>query len=64
MLKLIPHQLLELTAQVVNHDDKATLVLDTVWPKANHPYPHRLLTLTLPPDQLRQLGEFILKELA
>lgn len=34
-----------------------TLELFTTWPQANHPEPHRLLTLTLPRDAFARLAE-------
>jgi hypothetical protein len=36
-----------------------TIELFSTWPKANHPDPHRLLSLTLPPESLRQLAKVL-----
>ncbi len=40
-----------------------TLQLYTVWPTANHPEPHRLLSLTLPPESFARLAELISREI-
>lgn len=39
-----------------------TLELHSTWPTANHPEPHRLLSLTLPPDSFARLAESIAQE--
>lgn len=36
-----------------------TVELFSTWPKANHPEPHRLLSLTLPPESLQRLASVI-----
>lgn len=36
-----------------------TLELYSTWPKANHPDPHRMIVLTLPPESFVRLGEVI-----
>jgi hypothetical protein len=33
-----------------------TVELFSIWPRANHPDPHRLLSLTLPPESLIRLA--------
>lgn len=39
----------------------ATVEFFSTWPKANHPEPHRLLSLTLPADSLQRLADEIAK---
>lgn len=46
-------------AQVTHHVCGSTLVLTSLWPGANHPEPHKLLTLTLPADDLVKLGKLL-----
>lgn len=40
-----------------------TVEFISTWPKANHPEPHKLLSLTLPPESFAQLAN-ILQEMA
>jgi hypothetical protein len=49
----------------VTHDPYAgpTVEFFSTWPKANHPEPHKLLSLTLPPESFAQLAN-ILREIA
>lgn len=39
-----------------------TLELHSTWPTANHPEPHRLLSLTLPPESFARFAQFIAQE--
>lgn len=39
-----------------------TVEFVSTWPRANHPYPHRLLSLTLPPESFGRLAEVIADE--
>ena len=34
-----------------------TVEIFSIWPRANHPDPHRLLSLTLPPESLLRLAK-------
>lgn len=36
-----------------------TVEIMSTWPKANHPDPHRLLSLTLPPESLIRLARVL-----
>mgnify|MGYP000855259221 CR=1 FL=1 len=39
-----------------------TVEFISTWPMANHPEPHRLLTLTLPPDAFVKLADVLRQE--
>ena len=39
-----------------------TVEFFSTWPRANHPYPHRLLSLTVPPESFGRLAEAIANE--
>ncbi len=52
-----------LDATVTHHPIAGpTLEIHSTWPKANHPEPHRLLSLTLPVESFLRLAELIAKE--
>ena len=54
----------QLTASITHHPICGpTLQLHTVWPTANHPEPHRLLSLTLPPESFVWLAALIGSEI-
>lgn len=53
----------KLEAVVTHHPITGpTVELFSTWPRANHPEPHRLLSLTLPPDSFGRLAEVLSKE--
>jgi hypothetical protein len=39
-----------------------TVELFTTWPKANHPEPHKVLSLTLPPESFARLAQVLEQE--
>lgn len=50
----------QLDVKVSHHPNSGTTVeFLSTWPKANHPEPHRLLSLTLPPESLHKLARTI-----
>lgn len=49
----------KLDAQISHHLCGTTLQLFTRWPGANHPEDYRLLTLTLPAEDLARLGKLL-----
>ena len=36
-----------------------TIEIFSIWPRANHPDPHRLLSLTLPPESLIRMAKVL-----
>ncbi len=50
----------QVSATITHHPTCGpTLQIHTVWPTANHPEPHRLLSLTLPPESFARLAALI-----
>ncbi len=47
-----------LDVQSTSHASGTTVELFTTWPKANHPEPHKKLSLTLPMPAYAELGRF------
>ncbi len=48
----------KLEAVVSHHPiSGSTVEIFSTWPEANHPDPHRLLSLTLPPESLLSLAK-------
>jgi hypothetical protein len=63
-MKTHPHRIhnglaYRVEAQVTHHRCGSTLVLTTIWPAANHPEHVKLLTLTLPAEDLAKLGKLL-----
>ncbi len=53
-----------LEAVVTHHPiTGSTVELHSTWPRANHPEPHRMITLTLPAESYRALAK-VLEDLA
>ena len=51
---------LRLEAVVTHHPiSGATFELHSTWPMANHPEPHRMITLTLPPESFANLARVL-----
>ncbi len=54
----------QVSATITHHPTCGpTLQIHTVWPTANHPEPHRLLSLTLPPESFARLAALIGREI-